>query len=230
VITHRTITREVFLKLRKRIINAAGFEKIMFPEDTEKLVDSLEKHVAEYFTGIDRNTFIAHLKSCGCMSSAGYELIKKSEIDTFEQMVKMHKNAHKSLKLKYSIFNKGVNDHAMSKAKAWAASLPSKIGINLFPPEICSIFSNPGIREILRASESTFSVLGEYTVHFYGGSDKILYVSRRPVLVVPGAELHDTINKWESDHTKYYKEPGNPFFKGLKRISYHQFPNCIAES
>jgi hypothetical protein len=199
----------------------------MFEPDSVKLVDSLEKHVAEYFEKIDRNLFIAQLNATDFVSNGFYFSLKENEIGRFEQTVRLNKNAHQSLRLKYAIFNKVISEYTMSKAGAWLASLPSKMGFNIVPPELCSVASKPGIREILRMSESPFSVLGEYSLHYYGGSDKILYVSRRPVLVVPGAELHDTINKWESDNTKYYKEPGNPLSKGLKQIEFCQFPNTV---
>lgn len=199
----------------------------MFEPDSVKLVDSLEKHVAESFEKIDRNLFIAQLNATDFVSNGFYFSLKESEVESSEQTVRMHKNAHQSLRLKYAIFNKVISEYTMSKAGAWLASLPSKMGFNIVPPELCSVASNPGIREILRMSESPFSVLGECSLHYYGGSDKILYVSKRPVLIVPGAECHDAITKWESDHAKYYKEPGNPFSKGLKQIEFCQFPNTV---
>jgi hypothetical protein len=108
----------------------------MFEPDSVKLVDSLEKHVAEYFEKIDRNLFIAQLNATDFVSNGFYFSLKESEVESSEQTVRMHKNAHQSLRLKYAIFNKVISEYTMSKAGAWLASLPSKMGFNIVPPEL----------------------------------------------------------------------------------------------
>jgi hypothetical protein len=215
----------VFLKLRKRIINSHGFEQTMFENDSNKLVDSLEKHVADYFNNLHKHDFIAHLRLSDSVARGCYFRVKDDSVNNFEQMQKINSNSHHSLKLKYLIFNKVIADYAMSKALAVLASLA-----NLCPPEILSIRSTPAIMEIMKASvtpDSIFSLIGEYSLNYYGGDNKTLYVSNRPVLVVPGAENHETICHWESNNKKYYKESNNPFSKNLVEIRCSQFPNTV---
>lgn len=197
----------------------------MFENDSNKLVDSLEKHVADYFKNLHKHDFIAHLRLSDSVARGCYFRIKDDSVNNFEQMQKINPNAHHSLKLKYVIFNKVIENYALSRAEAVLSSI-----LHLCPREILSIRSTPAIMEIMKASvtpDSIFSLLGEYSINYYGGDDKQLYVSKRPVLVVPGAENHATICKWESNNKKYYKEPNNPFSKDLIEIKFSEFPNTV---
>lgn len=68
-----------------------------------------------------------------------------------------------------------------------------------------------------------FSLLGKMETYDYSNPEEILFIERRPVLVIPDVQDMGAMMDWEQKNTRYEKEVGLPFLKHTRRIRADEF-------
>jgi hypothetical protein len=166
----------------------------------EPLMDAFEKHFTAFKP--DREMFLPMLLSQPVPdSSKFYEKLPDNR-----QLMEEDDSMYYFLSLRRIIRNMNARAFMPGPVKTFFDGLLQKMGVYSSHSFTHSIKSSPDIVRLLDTSEYAFSLLGKLEIYEHGNPDDILYIAKKPVLIIPGAEGIEDVLKWEEENTQYYKE------------------------
>lgn len=141
--------------------------------------------------------------------------------------VNIHHNEHPviieraryiSLSLRRVLINRLAGLIYLGEMERAMHNVTNKLKIGYSSTEKASrIMDNSELLRMMGQSRAQFSLLGKLRIHDYDNPEERLYVVSKPMLVIPGADNIEEIQKWEESQAHYRKEVGL-FFRHQKRI------------
>ena len=165
-----------------------------------QLIDSLSKHCRIFEP--DKEIFLSMLLSQPVPdSSCFYEKLPDNT-----QVIVDGDSKYHYFSLRRIIRNMNARAFMPSLFKEVLDGVVEKLGIYSSHSLTHSLLKDYDVVRLLDTSEYPFSILGKFETYDYGNPEEILYIAKRPILIIPGAERLEEVLKWEDKNTKYYKQ------------------------
>ncbi len=166
----------------------------------EPLMDAFGKHFTAFKP--DREMFLSMLLAQPVPdSSRFYEKLPDNRQVFEEDNTRYH-----CLSLRRILRNMNARAFMPHPVKAAIDDFFKRIGVYSSHSLTRSIRANNDLVRLLDTSEYPCSLLGKFETYDYGNPDEVLYIAKRPILIIPGAEGFEDVLKWEEEHTEYYRE------------------------